>query len=419
MPRSEPVLRGAWKRLIDALRATRDAVASLPAWPLLGGMALGFGLCCAAGRITSEQAMFENFTRFYRPIGPATYFYPTASELVSQVRRTVPRSKYLVLVGGASYLRGTGQNPKELWSLELQRLLGDDYAVVNYANDAAGVTEFASVAFQSLAGDYPRIAYVANGNPVVVDPVGGGEVYEYAFWDAYYKRMFPVPAPWSDAVTARAKAERKDPAKRELHLGKWTDQFTYACDLWTYVGYKYFFSVWTDDTAASVTKARRLYVDPVNPALDKTQAALRQDPDYNRKYEGLNKDYATKGFVENKGGQLELDPGAFEHISQLSTSMFPDNLKPKCFLVFLSANPYFMRTFTADDWRRHEIMFREGQRAFEHAGYRVVPLRDADFAPDDFFDAGHFMASGGRKIAQAIALALKAPAAKNPAPVEK
>jgi hypothetical protein len=394
----------------------REALAALPPWPLLAGVALGFGLCSVAGRIASERNMFEHFVRFYHPIGPSSYFYPTASELVSHVRRTVPRSKYLVLIGGASYMRGTGQNPQEVWSLELQRLLGDDYAVVNYANDAAAVTAFASVAFQALSREYPRIAYVANGNPVVVDHVAGGDVYEYVFWDAYYKGMIPLPSPWSDQVRELAKSELKDPAGKELHLGKWADQFTYACDLWTYVGYKYFFTVWTDDTAGSVTRARRLYPEGSNPDLAKTQLARRQDVDYNRKYEGLNKDYSTKGFIRNKEGNWELDPSAFELISQLSRSMFPDELKSKCFLVFLPSNPYFMRSFNADDLQHLSIVFRQGQEAFERAGYRVVRLHDGVFSADDFLDAGHFMASGGRKVAQAVANALKQAEAQVPAP---
>jgi len=382
-------------------------MAALPAWPLLAGVALGFGLCCVAGRVVSGRAMFENFTRFYRPISPTSLFYPTASEIVSYVERTVPRNKYLVVVGGASYFRGAGQNPDELWTLELQRLLGDDYAVVNFAMDSGGVTSFAGVAFQVLAREYPRIAFVTNASPVVVDVVDGGEIYRYLFWDAYYKGLLPLPSPWSDGAKELARGERKDPAGLEMHLGKWTDQFSYACDLWTYVGYKYFFTVWSDFFPQTMTVARREYVDPFDATLAQKQQAFRHDQDYVKRYEDLNKDFATKGFIQDKDGQWKLDPPAFDLISRLSVSMFPDELKPKCYLVLIRFNPYFMKTFTDDDWRRHETMYRQGQEAFERAGYRVVQLPDADFTPDDFYDGGHYMASGGRKVAKAVADRIK------------
>jgi hypothetical protein len=386
-----------------ASQAGIAAVAALPAWPLLGGVALGFLLCCGAGRAVSARPMFENFLRFHIPISPTSLFYPTASELVSQVRNTVPTDKCLVLVGGASYFRGAGQNPKDLWTLELQRLLGDDYAVVNFAMDQAGITSFAGVAFQVLARDYPRIAYVTNASPVVVDAVDGGEIYRYVFWDAYYKGMLDLPTPWSDRVRELAKTERKDRAGLELHLGKWTDHFTYACDLWTYVGYKHFFTVWSDFFPQTTTTARREYVDPVNTALAQKQQAFRDNPAYTKRYEDSNKDYATKGFIKDETGRWKIEPSAFDIISQLSVSMFPDDLRPKCYLVLVRTNPYFMKTFTEDDWSRHQTMYRLGQEAFEHAGYRVVQLPDADFTPDDYFDAGHYMVSGGRKLAKAVA----------------
>jgi hypothetical protein len=308
-----------------------------------------------------------------------------------------------VVVGGASYFRGTGQNPDELWTRELQRLLGEDFAVVNFAMDQSGVTSFAGVAFQALAREYPRIAYVSNASPVVVDQADGGEVYRYVFWDAYYKDMLALPAPWSDGVRELAKNERKDRAGLELHLGKWTDRFTYACDLWTYVGYRYFFTVWSDLTPQALTAPRRDFADGPVSNLVETQRARRRNQDYVRRYEEMNRDFATKGFSRDKDGRWQQEPYAWDIISQLSVAMFPDDLKSKCYLVLVRANPFFMQTFSADDWKRHETIYRMGQEAFERAGYRVVKLPDAEFTADDYFDGGHFMASGGRKLAKAVA----------------
>src|SRR4051812_3090253 len=102
-------------RLID--RATswlRAATFGLPVWPFFLGVVLALVGCSLAGRMVAGQPMFEKFVRFFSPIQPQRYFYPTASQLVAHIRATVPRSQTLVLVGGASYFRGTGQNPRDL-----------------------------------------------------------------------------------------------------------------------------------------------------------------------------------------------------------------------------------------------------------------------------------------------------------------
>jgi hypothetical protein len=381
----------------------RAAIAGLPAWAVLAGVAVGFGLCCFAGRVVSRRPMFEHFLRFHGPISPQGLFYPTASELVSYVEGTVPRSKYLVVVGGASFFRGAGQNPDELWTRELQRLLGDDYAVVNYAMDNGGITSCAGVAFQILAREYPRIAFVCNASPVAVDAVDGGPIYRYVFWDAYYKGMLSLPFPWSEGVRELARSERAERGGLELHLGKWIDRFTYACDLWTYLGYRDFFTVWSNLSPQAVTAPRRAFTDGVIPNLLEMQSIMRKRADYIRTTEETNKDFASKGFIRNARGEWERDPVAWEVIANLSTGMFPLSLRSKCFLVFIRANTFYMTTLTPDEWKRREEVYRLGGEAFTSVGYRVIQLPDADFSPDDYIDGGHYLASGGRKIARAVA----------------
>jgi hypothetical protein len=374
----------------------------------LGGVILGFVLCCLAGRLVSKRPMFEHFVRFHQGIDPESNFYATASELVSQVRGTIPRTKILVLVGGASYFRGAGQNADELWTGELQRLLGNNYAVVNFASDGAGITAFAGVAFQVLAQEYPRIICVSSGSPVSPDPIDGGAVYSYIFWDAYYKGMIPLPAPWSDQIRALASLERRDPATQELHLGRWIDSFSYGCDLWNYVGYKYFFTVWGDNAQHSPFLARRDYSDAVDSNHRQEQLDFRSNRDYAKRYEDGNRGFATVGFVRGADGAWKPIEGAFAPVADEAAKMFPAHLRSRCYIVFVRANPYFMQTFSDDDWKRLETIYLQGERAYKSAGYNVVQLKPTDFSSDDFWDGGHFMASGGRKVAKAVAMQILA-----------
>jgi hypothetical protein len=370
-----------------------------PTWPFLLGAALGFVGCCLAGRLVSRRPLFEHFVRLHPGIDLESGFYPTASELVSQVRGTVPRSKILVLVGGASYFRGAGQNAAELWTLELQRLLGSRYAVINFASDQAGATAFGGVAWQALARDYPGMIYVSSGSPVSPDPVDGGAAYRYIFWDAYYKDLLPPSA----GLRALARTELQDPATQELQLGKWIDRFSYSCDLWTFLEYRFGSTVWSDATASSPFRARRRYPDPIDPNLRQEQQDFRNNRDYARNYEVGNRAFATAGFVQGADGAWQPVPGAFDPVATAAAAMFPARLRASCYIVLVRANPYFMRSFTADDRRRLDTIYLEGQRAYERAGYHVVQLWPADFSADDFMDGGHFLASGGRKVAQAVA----------------
>src|SRR5262245_23735042 len=102
------------------------------------GLILGFLGCCTAGYMISKHARFYHFTRFFTAIQPAAYlYYPTPEELLLTARHIVSPDKILVLIGGNSVFRGTGQNPDELWSMELQKLLGNQFKVLNYAMDGA------------------------------------------------------------------------------------------------------------------------------------------------------------------------------------------------------------------------------------------------------------------------------------------
>jgi len=79
--------------------------------------------------------------------------------------------------------------------------------------------------------------------------------------------------------------------------------------------------------------------------------------------------------------------------------MFPGELKPKCLIVLVRGNPYFMQTFTARDRQNLDTIYRLGQNALERLGFQVITM-SKDYTADDFVDAGHFMPSGGRKLAR-------------------
>lgn len=384
-------------------RRVRAALRALPAWPFFLGLVLAFAACSFAGRAVSEPPPFDHFTRFFAPLQPQRYFHPTASQLVAHVRHTVPASKTLVLVGGASYFRGTGQNPGELWTLELQRQLGPRYAVVNFATDQAELTAFAGVIFSILAREYPKILYIAHGNAAAAAPVDGGADYRDLFWDAYYKGLLPPSVAEAPAVRALRRQHLRDPAALKVHAGRWLDQFAYACDLWTTLGYRNFSTVWTSAHRDAPLAPLHLAREADDPGLHASQQAIRRDPAYVAHSEQHARTFARTGLRPDKTGQWLPDPAVWTRFAEACRTMFPEELRPKCLVVLLRANPFFQQTLTADELRRTDQIYQLGQDTYEQAGYQVVALRPEEFTADDYLDGGHFMASGGAKVARAVA----------------
>ncbi|MBI5381998.1 MAG: hypothetical protein HZA31_08870 [Opitutae bacterium] len=340
--------------------------------------------------------------RFFHPLQPQTLFYLTAQELVAYVEATVPRDKILVLVGGSSYFRGTGQNPDELWSHELQRLLGDRYAVVNYAIDQAGISAFAGVVHQILSPRYPRIVYVSSGTPFYNDPLDGGETYRHLYWDAYYKGMLKHDPVWQERVQREIARELRTDAGKELHLGKRLDAVTYACDLWQWIGYHWLFTVWSDYYPAHPFRPRGKYVEFDDPSIAEAQRRNRDDTEARKRHEANNLWFARVGYVEKSDGQWELEPQTKVQITERYDRFLLPAVRSRTLIVLLYGNPFFQQSLTAADHARVRSTVQLTQDIAEGLGYQAVQA-GADFPPEDFVDAGHFMASGGRKIARIVA----------------
>jgi hypothetical protein len=371
--------------------------------PLFLGIALGFLACCGFGRLASRQPMFEHFLRFTFPIQPQNLFYPTASELVSYLQHQMIPGKKLALIGGASYLRGTGQNPGELWSLKLQQELGADYQVINFAIDGAGVTSFAAVPFQILEPRHPEMIYISNGSPVAGDSRDGGEIYRYVFWDAYYKGLLPAAVTDAPAVRAQRAEELRTADGLELHLGKWIDSWTYACDLWNYIGYKWLFTAWSNDEFMSPLKPRREYREKDNPALLQWQKNNEHDPVIIARAEAGGLGLAESGYTRQPNGHWKADPSAWSGRRENWRSFFPAEMRARTFVIFLRPNPYYLTRLSAEDSTHYEHSYTMGRRFYEAEGYHVVQFDRGAFGRDDFLDSGHLLPSGGNKVAVATA----------------
>jgi hypothetical protein len=355
-----------------------------------------------AGNWLARRPPWKDFQRFHHAIQPQSGFHPTIRQLIAHVRATVPPAKTLVLIGGASYLRGTGQNPGELWSRELQRRLGDQYAVINYAIDAAGPTAFAAVAAQALQVHYPSLIYVCTGGPFSQDALEGGAPYDYLFWEAWHRGLLPLAEPRAALVRRRAERLARQPEGAARQLAARLDSLTHANDLWNWVSHDLFNPVWTLSLPGMPFLPRRLYRDEEQPDLATLPQRVRADPRLVAQYEEENRNFARAGRVLGPDGKWVDDPALGASIQRHYEGFFAPEMRQRTLVVLVQANRFFMRTLSAED-REGLRRTRELARArISAAGYGVVTVGE-DFAPDDFIDAGHFTATGGRKVAALVA----------------
>lgn len=372
--------------------------ALLPALPFLAGAMIGFISCCILGRVAATHFVFGDFVRFSNPIQPQSFFYTTASEILSHVSHTVPKEKTLIVVGGASYFRGLGQNRSEVWTLDLQRRLGPSHAVVNLGIDSASPTDFGGTMYEVFSKTYPTVDYVANTGSTETGEPDGGDVYRYLFWDAYYKHLLPEFVREFEPVQDLRRREMADASGLELHLGKWLDAQVYACDLWTFVGYNYLFTIWSSEPEVrdSPFKARREYTEKDRNDFPTIQRDLQASPEYRSRYEGFAHEAADN----------PPSPSGWAETNRRRLKMFPPRLRPNCFLVLVRGNPFFMQTLSDKGRMQFEEIFSTSATGMKEAGYSVVEFSPNTFTPDDFFDAGHYMASGGKKMAAGVAGAI-------------
>jgi hypothetical protein len=169
------------------------------------------------------------------------------------------------------------------------------------------------------------------------------------------------------------------------------------------VGYKHLFTVWTNEHWPDPHRPRRHQVEGNDPNIRESQLRLRTDAAYIKHSENHSRESSRAGFRQRPDGTWEPDTAGWAHVTEEWRNLFPAELRARCYVVFLRGNPFFMQTLTPDERARTELQYQIGQRNLETEGYRVVQLKPEEFNADDFLDGGHFVASGGMKIAHAVA----------------
>ncbi len=372
------------------------------------GVIVGFALCSIAGFIVSQKARFNHFVRFFSYMSPTVDYYPTASELVATAKHDVDPNKILVLIGGSSVFRGDGQNEDELWSQKLQVILGNQYKVLNYGFNGARFPAFSGVAFRMLSERFPRIIFVSTceflGDKKQID---GGDFYGYLFWDAYYKGLFHPDKSEKQKISTLRKQQIFTEKGSEVHFMSFLDSFFYFRNLWNWVGYRFFFTVWNRNAYPATFQARRLFYDAKldNKALVET--ARKNQQRFEREVSDLLKTAFTKKVDLSRRHYFKKEA---EKVS-MNYDIFESRYRANTLCVLATENPRHFSALPKIEQQAHEIAVNDTLSIIKSLGYYGVKTKDLQ--SDDYVDIEHFVATGGDKIAAQIAPLIKSIAQAN------
>ncbi len=369
-------------------------------WPLLLGVLVAFLGCCAAGRWYSRRPVYENFERFHPWIGPETLHYPTSTQVLALAREHLPPDKVAVIVGGNSILFGVGQRPEFMWTKALQAELGDDYRVLNLAMRGASAGEFGGTVAEVLGREGRKVIYVTVSNYGAVGAPNGA-LYQYFYWDAFYKGLLPRWAP-REALIERTDGFRDPEKVAELKRQMWLNSCCGYHDLWNALAYRYLSTVWVPPVSQHVTRARKRW-----PDVDYGTAipfAVRYSPAVQPAILARIRAWLTvcRALLPYQGGGPEIDLAKSETAFQLR-ACFPADCRPRTLMLIPHENPYYLAQLSPAEQALDRQYAREQVRAAEGVGLHALAV-GRDFTVDDCYDGGgHYTEQGGIKLAGEVA----------------
>ncbi len=359
------------------------------------GVAVAFALCSFAGRVVSKHNIYHNFHRFHDYISPASLYYPTISQMISIVESQSKPEQTVVIVGGNSVFFGLGQNQEDLWSDKLQSMLGDKYAVFNFANPSSGPFEWGYWTAEALLKKHRKVIYATIAVPGKVGEIDGSDVYGYGYWDAHDKNLL-VHDKFRDAKVEQRISALNDKEQlriAELRMKSKFDGLFYFEDLWNAVAYEKFFTVWTHLTSANPLKPHKDYADaryypgPVEGRF-KSDVDLASIRSYSKSYFEYNSATPRESFWYKLQGDMY--------------GLIPHHLKKNCLVVVGTHTPSYLDRLSPVERTREDLASSRSVETWVKAGYHSTSLA-GELANEDFLDCRHLIASGGQKVATIVA----------------
>jgi hypothetical protein len=367
----------------------------------LSGFVVGLVLLSILGRVVGDTNYIRGFQRFHRYLSMDTVYYATASQHLQLAEESVAAGQVLVIVGGSSVMHGVGQGSRDLWTDELQRLLGPKYLVLNYAETGTAMTDAGGVTAQMLyKAGYPFI-YISD-----MGPDGGGDPdglrSKYVFWDAYYKGLVPEDP---SRMALLEHMESIPTARQDLEESRVRgalESVFYDTDFWNWVGYNVVFTVpsWLVRLPeAWFVAPRKLFQDPVRQAsIQPLEVRYAQNPQFET---DLVRGLALTVCQRDASGRLVEQPVApigGTLFDQRVQAALPEPVRQRTIVALMRESPYYTDRLSEEE---RACYFRVRPRMAERLvpyGYHPVNI-GLSMTPADYRDRLHLLPSGGRIIA--------------------
>lgn len=353
------------------------------------GVFIGFFVCVIAGKRVSETFAYDApFTRFNEYLLRDTNFYPTASSMLNTALQQSRPEQTLVLIGGNSILRGFGQGAQDLWSGRLQLFLGDQYKVFNFGMPTGSLQMNAAVIGETLHKQGRKVIIVTNSLTNLPNDDLLANWDNYIFLEAYYKGLLD-----NDFRVSDQKLESSWPRFNEVRLAQKLNSHLFFNDLWSFIGYRYFFTSWTSLAYYNWTGARSSFKDTDYPWTPRSKETY----DLNIKNDVLTLKNRTFLLVESE----EFKSDKEKSLSNVKI-MMPEYLIKSTIIVLSSENPYLLSAMDDESRNKFDTVYSSLKNSWEREGYTTLRI-GLEIPPEEWNDAVHLAAPGGAKLAAKLA----------------
>jgi hypothetical protein len=359
----------------------------------------GLVLCSFLARRVSRTGYHEDFTRFHQVISPEAQYYPTLEEMCGIVRTSCRPDQILVIVGGNSIFNGVGQPADKMWTVELQRQLGDRFAVVNLAFRGALCTDGGAVVAEVLRKEFPRQVYVANTAPFSEPAPYGVEPYRYLFWEARSRGLAESFAPREELVSDYVGSTYHWGERFNLRALGWLDRALRFRDLWNWVGYEYIFTIQNPIVPhmPGAILPRKDFPDSETD-FESQPFENRFRPEYMDAEMRIVRAFSGNFYFRDFQGHWRLKPFARMEFDRVAGGAFPDDLKARTLIMLSGNSPHYLKELSADEKLRDDLAYREGVAEWKKMGYASDDY-GRDYDETDFGDRTHLTSTGGAKLA--------------------
>jgi hypothetical protein len=175
----------------------------------------------------------------------------------------------------------------------------------------------------------------------------------------------------------------------------------YFGDLWNTIAYTECHTVFTPATRRQFLKPRQCYDDPDSGAQP---VEARYSPAQNEKYMTRLRNIFLGQCVRNASGQWVEDAvsAQWAALDRAAVTCFPAPLRDHALVLVMSFSPYYLHQLTPDERACYDAVNRCTVRHLANLNFASLAF-GADCAAADYADHVHLAASGGAKLAEAVA----------------